>query len=230
MPIQEAKDSLRIAADHLKPFNLYRTLDIFKNPHMPKIVDHDLYRKELLNQAFDLFAEKGYATITMRQIAQGLGVSTGTLYHYFPSKEALFEQVVEEQTQHDILRVTAELEHTQTLKERLAVVFEFLQANKDYFFKQSMIFVDFYQQQHREGRGISDTLRQVCDQVHQAIAQLLDIQDPDLITFILSYIDGLMWSPIYDHKTIDFTQQAHILTVMLNAYLSQTAEPILEQD
>ena len=59
---------------------------------MPKIVDHEQYRKELLGKCFDLFAQKGYGSITMRQIAQGLGVSTGTLYHYFPSKQALFEQ------------------------------------------------------------------------------------------------------------------------------------------
>lgn len=190
---------------------------------MPKIVDHDLYRKELLNKSFDLFAEKGYATITMRQIAQGLGVSTGTLYHYFPSKEALFEQVVEEQAQRDILRVTAELQNAQTLAERLTIVFAFLQANQDYFFKQSMIFADFYQQQHREGKGISDTLRRICEQIHQAIALLLEIHDPELITFILSYIDGLMWSPIYGHEAIDFNKQAQILTVMLSAYLNQAS-------
>lgn len=100
---------------------------------MPKIVDHDLYRKALLNESFNLFAQKGYGAITMRQIAQGLGVSTGTLYHYFPSKEALFEQLVEEQAQHDIVRVTAELEQVQTLEERLAIIFAFLQANQDYF-------------------------------------------------------------------------------------------------
>jgi AcrR family transcriptional regulator len=54
---------------------------------MPKIVDHDQYRKELLSKCFDLFAEKGYGSITMRQIAEGLNVSTGTLYHYFPANK-----------------------------------------------------------------------------------------------------------------------------------------------
>jgi AcrR family transcriptional regulator len=190
---------------------------------MPKIVDHDLYRKELLNKSFDLFAEKGYSTITMRQIAQDLGVSTGTLYHYFPSKESLFEQLVEEQAQHDLGRAAAELEQGQTLEERLAIMFEFLQANRDYFFKQSMLFVDFYQQQQREGKGIGDGLPQVCDRVEQTIATLLNIQDPDLITFILSYLDGLMWSPIYDHKPLDFAKQGQIFTQMLTAYLKQNA-------
>ena len=58
---------------------------------MPKIVDVEQYRKELLLKSAELFAEKGYANMTTRELAQGLGVSTGTLYHYFPSKAALFE-------------------------------------------------------------------------------------------------------------------------------------------
>lgn len=189
---------------------------------MPKIVDHDLYRKTLLNQSFDLLAEKGYAAITMRQIAQGLGVSTGTLYHYFPSKEVLFEQLVEEQTHQDLLRVTAELEQADSLEEAIAGIFEFLQENQDNFFKQSMIFVDFYQQQRREGKGMGTSLKQVCTRVEQTIATLLNIHDPEVITFILSYIDGLMFSPIYEHKSIDFSQQARILTQMLTAYLEQS--------
>ena len=62
---------------------------------MPKIVDRDRYRKELLNKCFDIFAEKGYSSVTMREIGSEIGVSTGTLYHYFPSKESLFEQLIE---------------------------------------------------------------------------------------------------------------------------------------
>ncbi|MBI4781280.1 MAG: TetR/AcrR family transcriptional regulator [Oscillatoriophycideae cyanobacterium NC_groundwater_1537_Pr4_S-0.65um_50_18] len=186
---------------------------------MPKIVDHDLYRKELLHKSFDLLAEKGYAAITMRQIAQGLGVSTGTLYHYFPSKESLFEQLMEEQAQQDILLATAELERLPSLKEKLAALFEFLQADQDNFFKRSLLFVDFYQEQQREGKVLSDVLQRVCQRIQETIAALLDINDPELIIFILSYIDGLMWSPIYDHKPINFARQTEILTQMLTAYL-----------
>ncbi|MEM7759849.1 MAG: helix-turn-helix domain-containing protein, partial [Cyanobacteria bacterium P01_A01_bin.40] len=73
---------------------------------MPKIVDHHRYRKELLAKCFDLFAQRGYGSLTMRQVAKEIGVSTGTLYHYFASKEELFRQLIEEITEQDILRVT----------------------------------------------------------------------------------------------------------------------------
>lgn len=57
---------------------------------MPKVVDHKAYRRELLQKARAVFAERNYADVSMRDIAQSLNVSTGTLYHYFPSKEDLF--------------------------------------------------------------------------------------------------------------------------------------------
>ena len=57
---------------------------------MPKVVDHKAYRRELLQKARAVFAEKNYADVSMRDIAHSLNVSTGTLYHYFPSKEDLF--------------------------------------------------------------------------------------------------------------------------------------------
>lgn len=57
---------------------------------MPKIVDHKEYRRNLLEKAVVTFSEKNYADVSMRDIAADLGVSTGTLYHYFPSKQELF--------------------------------------------------------------------------------------------------------------------------------------------
>lgn len=57
---------------------------------MPKIVDHDKYRAELVEKAVLVFSRHGYAGLGMRKIAETLGVSKSALYHYFPSKEALF--------------------------------------------------------------------------------------------------------------------------------------------
>jgi AcrR family transcriptional regulator len=62
---------------------------------MPKIVDHDQQRRELLLRCFDLFIRRGYESVTAREIAREIGASTGTLYHYFPSKLAILEQLYE---------------------------------------------------------------------------------------------------------------------------------------
>lgn len=50
--------------------------------------------QELLDAALDLFVEKGFAATRAEEVAQHAGVSKGTLYLYYPSKEELFKAVV----------------------------------------------------------------------------------------------------------------------------------------
>jgi AcrR family transcriptional regulator len=50
--------------------------------------------QELLDAALTLFVEKGYAATKAEEVAQHAGVSKGTLYLYYPSKEELFKAVV----------------------------------------------------------------------------------------------------------------------------------------
>ena len=51
---------------------------------------------ELTAAALDQFVEKGFAATRLEDVARMAGVSKGTLYLYFDSKEALFKAVVEE--------------------------------------------------------------------------------------------------------------------------------------
>ena len=51
---------------------------------------------ELLDAALALFVEKGFAATRVEEVAARAGVSKGTLFLYFPSKEELFKAVVRE--------------------------------------------------------------------------------------------------------------------------------------
>jgi TetR/AcrR family transcriptional regulator len=51
---------------------------------------------ELLDAALDLFVEKGFAATRAEEVAVRAGVSKGTLFLYFPSKEDLFKAAVRE--------------------------------------------------------------------------------------------------------------------------------------
>ncbi len=50
---------------------------------------------ELLHAALDEFVEKGFASARAEDVAARAGVSKGTLYLYYPSKEALLKAVIE---------------------------------------------------------------------------------------------------------------------------------------
>jgi AcrR family transcriptional regulator len=60
--------------------------------------------QELLDAALALFVEKGFAATRTDEVAQHAGVSKGTLYLYYPSKEELFKAVV----RHNITSIIAE--------------------------------------------------------------------------------------------------------------------------
>jgi AcrR family transcriptional regulator len=51
---------------------------------------------EIVEAALDLFVNKGFTATRMEEIARAAGVTKGTLYLYFPSKEDLFQAVVHE--------------------------------------------------------------------------------------------------------------------------------------
>jgi AcrR family transcriptional regulator len=57
---------------------------------MPRIVNKEAKRDELIQAAATVFARSGFLRTKMAHIAEEAGVGKGTLYEYFPSKDDLF--------------------------------------------------------------------------------------------------------------------------------------------
>jgi TetR/AcrR family transcriptional regulator, cholesterol catabolism regulator len=51
-------------------------------------------RAEILRVAADVFAARGYEAASLTEIAERLGMVKASLYHYFPSKDALLLEVL----------------------------------------------------------------------------------------------------------------------------------------
>lgn len=51
-------------------------------------------RAELLTLAAEMFATKGFAQTTVRDIADAAGILSGSLYHHFRSKEAMLTELL----------------------------------------------------------------------------------------------------------------------------------------
>ncbi|HZQ49861.1 MAG TPA: helix-turn-helix domain-containing protein [Candidatus Dormibacteraeota bacterium] len=58
--------------------------------------DYARHRRRILEAATQLFAERGYETTGMRDLAAAVGMSPPALYHYFESKEALMDALIED--------------------------------------------------------------------------------------------------------------------------------------
>ncbi|NJM82012.1 MAG: TetR/AcrR family transcriptional regulator [Tabrizicola sp.] len=51
---------------------------------------------EIIAAAMRLWAERGFAATRLEDVAAGAGIAKGTIYRYFPSKEALFEAALQD--------------------------------------------------------------------------------------------------------------------------------------
>lgn len=68
-----------------------KTNQVFRNRRMsPKYVNKKQRTADIVTAAIEVFSQKGYGATSVDQIAAAAGLSKGTLYEYFPSKESLY--------------------------------------------------------------------------------------------------------------------------------------------
>lgn len=52
-------------------------------------------RQRILDEALELFSAKGYDSVSVGEIAKAVGIKAPSLYNHFPSKQAIFDAIVE---------------------------------------------------------------------------------------------------------------------------------------
>src|SRR5690348_13007714 len=57
-------------------------------------LDSDERRKAIVRAAVPLFARKGFAGTTTRELAEGAGISEALLFKHFPSKQHLYREIL----------------------------------------------------------------------------------------------------------------------------------------
>jgi AcrR family transcriptional regulator len=75
---------------------------------VPKIIDHDQRRSDIVDVTWDLIVRGGIEAATMREIAAAAGFANGALKLYFPSKEDIIAATYERAL--DMMRQYVELD------------------------------------------------------------------------------------------------------------------------
>ncbi|MDO5308471.1 MAG: TetR/AcrR family transcriptional regulator [Planctomycetia bacterium] len=65
---------------------------------MTVYVDHNQRRVVILERAFELFAQEGFAGVTYQKIANQCGISRTTIYKYFKDKDQIFVYAIKQST------------------------------------------------------------------------------------------------------------------------------------
>jgi AcrR family transcriptional regulator len=94
---------------------------------MSKKEKSSLTRDKILETALKLFSRKGYLGATTKEIAKDAGIAEVTLFRHFPSKERLFEEVLNTYSFLPILRgLLPEISHMSSQKALTVIAKKFL--------------------------------------------------------------------------------------------------------
>jgi AcrR family transcriptional regulator len=98
---------------------------------MPKIVDHDQVRADIVARAVELFAEQGFGGLGIRGLAKAVGMAKSSIYYYFPTKEALIEAVIEAVVAQDVASLEGVIGNASTFDDRLDRAITWASDNED---------------------------------------------------------------------------------------------------
>lgn len=93
---------------------------------MPKIIEK--LRERLMEEAFEEIKSNGYTAMTIRSVAKAVGVGTGTIYNYFPSKEALVASFMLKEWNERIKRIENKASSTKELNALLSFIYGEIRA------------------------------------------------------------------------------------------------------
>ena len=104
-------------------------------------------RQHLLSVAEEVFGEKGYFNASIVDITQQAKVAQGTFYNYFPSKKAIFEELVRNMSQsfrseiREAIKSTSSFEESQRIGFR--TFFSYVKSHRNlYSIVQQAVLVD----------------------------------------------------------------------------------------
>ena len=163
---------------------------------MPKVVDREREKQQILAACLPLLARRGYTTTTMRQLAAAAGMSTGKLYHYFPTKEALFQGIVEQATARNIAGFTAGVAPDAGPAERLAALFAYVEAREPELQQLLLLVLDYYRRRTEpEPRAFLAGAMRI---YQEALAGAVTGGDERLAGFVLSQVFGHLLRRLVD--------------------------------
>jgi AcrR family transcriptional regulator len=184
----------------------------------------DERRKQLLERGAELFTSRPYDELSMSKIASEVGISKALLYHYFPSKQAFFEET---------LSVWAEELRRRTAPDPDLPPVEQLQASLGAFLAMVEENAVAYRHLMDSATGVTE-IRDLVDQVRRQTAQrILDGLYPDgpppkariAVNGWLWFMDGACLNWI-EHRDVDREELRDLLLgVLMGSLVAANALP-----
>jgi len=192
---------------------------------MPKIVDHELRKAEITRAVIRSIRKEGLANVTVRGISREGGFSSGTLSHYFTSKEEMINFAFDEISNKAFSRIDRRVTESVNARDKIRVVIEELtpQISDEH---DAVISVSFWAAARQD-----DNLKRKFHDVYENLRHLLSTYISeglyseefsvegaieDEVDFIVAVTDGLLVSFLLDPERFPVTRSQWLVDAALS--------------
>ncbi|SES24734.1 TetR/AcrR family transcriptional regulator [Lentzea albida] len=191
-------------------------------------VKHAEKKRHITDTAAGLFAQKGFERTTVADICRAAEISTGSLFHYFPTKRAIFREIFVQDAEDNAAvfaraRELAPWDGVQLVLDHLCapaldravagLVLEVVaQASRD---------EELWDLVGRNEQAVRDELAALLQQAHDAGQITLPVSAPTAATWVQGLVDGLFGRLI--DPDFDATEQVMTLRLILSRFVGAEA-------
>jgi len=180
-------------------------------------------RERVLIAAETLFRQRGYNVVTMRDIAEEVGIRQASLYYHFPSKEQLFITVIEqvfERHRNGLQQVLAEA--GSDLRSQLHAASHWFISQPPIHFL-SLMRTDMPALSEEQTQRLSLVASQcILDPIKQLFvaaqeqSQIRDVTPENLTGFFLSVMDGIHYASTLPGTSPKDVMASELVSVLLD--------------
>ncbi|MDZ5471524.1 TetR/AcrR family transcriptional regulator [Bacillus sp. 31A1R] len=81
-------------------------------------------KSKILNSALECFAQKGFSTTTINEIGAHSGISKGSIYNYFVSKDDIYLELLNRATENDKIDITKNFSKLRSSYSKISFLFD----------------------------------------------------------------------------------------------------------
>ena len=153
----------------------------------------------------------------MREIGKELQISTGTLYHYFPSKEEIFRQMIFQLSRKQVVILTERFNRTKSIDERIHNLLLYVSNNQIFFQNVLFLIIDYYRQ-----NGLQDPenfIRDIANYYRKSLGELIGFGDSPASGAMFTFCLGLVVQSMIHNDNKEKEEIFLLIKQMLDAFI-----------
>jgi AcrR family transcriptional regulator len=193
---------------------------------VPKIVDHDERREEILESAIRVIRSVGLENATTRAIAKESGYSSGVLAHYFEDKDDILRSILVSTHRRFRLRLERALEGQDAIGQLLAMLYENLPLDEERHV-ETLMEITFWPRaasnpalrefQHESASRLLKDVETLVAGVRAAGDLSSDSTDAELAETLMAVVDGLSLHAVLFPRRLSESMQEELMLSQLVA-------------